>query len=243
MVRDVHGSQQLRDAFGEIGDEAFAKLEREIPTFKVAYEAWYSECLALLKQVLSDRLMDFKRQYERPKNRRSVDYESYVIEDYMLGLRVTYGGDIKAERSAAIPKLQNQVAILAAGKSRFESSLFDIRKIAQADLFDSEIASARELHKCGFQRAAGVIAGVVLERHLSQVCADHQVKITKKNVSISDLNEALKTAGVIEVPQWRHISLLADIRNLCCHNKLKDPTNDQVLDLVDGTDKVLKTIA
>ena len=226
-----------------MSDDEFAKIEAEIPQFKNAYEAWYSECLAVLKQLLPDRLDAFVRQYERPRNRKNTDYESYVIEDYMLGLRVTYGGDVKASPSAAINKLQNQTAILAAAEARFKSSLFEMRQLVQADLFDSEIASARELHKNKFYRAAGAVAGVVLEKHLAQVCGDHNIKIAKKNPGIGDFNEALKAAATIDVPQWRHISMLGDIRNICDHNKQKEPTEAQVTDLIDGTEKVLKTIA
>lgn len=243
MIRDIYGLQRVRDAVGKMSDEDFAKIVDEIPQFRTAYEAWYSECLQVLKQLLPDRLDDFKRQYEKAKNRKSVDFETYVIEDYMLGLRVTYAGDVKADSKAAFPKLQNQTAILSAAKSRFKSSLFEIRQLVQADLFDSEIASARELHKNKFYRAAGAVGGVVREKHLSQVCSDHKIKIAKKHPSINDLNEALKAAGVIDVPQWRHISMLGDIRNICDHNKLKEPTEAQVNDLIDGADKVLKTIA
>ncbi|WP_455155954.1 hypothetical protein, partial [Sphingomonas zeae] len=78
---------------------------------------------------------------------------------------------------------------------------------------------------------------------LAQVCADHKIKISKKHPGIGDLNEALKAASTIDVPQWRHISMLADIRNICDHNKQKEPTELQVSDLIDGTDKVMKTIA
>jgi hypothetical protein len=113
----------------------------------------------------------------------------------------------------------------------------------QADLFDSEIDVARELSKNKFLRATGAIAGVVLEKHLHQVCDDHSIAITKKNPGISDLNELLKANTVIEIPQWRHISLLADIRNLFDHNKKIEPTTDQVEDLISGTDKILKTIS
>jgi hypothetical protein len=37
--------------------------------------------------------------------------------------------------------------------------------------------------------------------------------------------------------------MLADIRNACDHNKEKEPTAQQVADLIDGTDKILKTLA
>ena len=45
--------------------------------------------------------------------------------------------------------------------------MFDIRQLVQADLFDSELDAADELGKKKFTRAAGALAGVVLERHLS----------------------------------------------------------------------------
>ena len=120
---------------------------------------------------------------------------------------------------------------MKAAEKRFDSSLFEIRQLVQADLFDSEIDAARELLKNKFVRAAGAIAGVVLEKHLTQVCEDHGLEIQKKHPALSDLNELLKANSVIDVLQWRFISMLADIRNLCDHNKAKEPTEQQVTDL------------
>lgn len=40
---------------------------------------------------------------------------------------------------AAINLLEQQIAIVEAIKRRFESSLFDIKQLVQADLFDSEL--------------------------------------------------------------------------------------------------------
>ncbi len=127
-------------------------------------------------------------------------------------------------------------------RGRFESTLFDIRQLVQADLFDSELGAAGELAKNKFTRPAGALAGVVLERHLGQVCDNHAIKLSKKNPTISDLNDALKEANVIDVPQWRFIQHLADIRNLCDHNKKAEPTAAQVDDLVAGVTKITKTV-
>ena len=69
------------------------------------------------------------------------------------------------------------------------------------------------------------------------------MKVLKENPGINDLNQLLKDGGVIDVPQWRQITLLGDIRNICDHNKQKEPTEQQVTDLIDGADKVLKTVA
>lgn len=243
MVLAVRGKQALKDSFKLEKGQDFQKIFEKIPEFKVAYEQWYSEGLVVIKQLLPDRVDSFIKQYEKPKGRKEIAYDNYVIEDYMIGLQVTRGGTVKVDRSAAIPKLQNQTAILAAVKSRFGSSLFEIRQLVQADLFDSEIDAARELLNNKFFRAAGAVAGVVLERHLAQICMDHNVIITKKHPGISDLNELLKANAIIDVSQWRFISFLGDIRNLCDHNKQQEPVASQVSDLIDGTDKVLKTIS
>jgi len=82
----------------------------------------------------------------------------------------------------------------------------------------------------------------VLERHLSQVCDIHNIKIAKKSPHISDFNDALKKADIIDTSQWRFIQLLADIRNLCDHNKKAEPTKDQVKDLISGVTKTIKSL-
>lgn len=86
------------------------------------------------------------------------------------------------------------------------------------------------------------MTGVLLEKHLKEVCTSHSIPISKKNPTLSDLNELLKSNSIIDTPQWRHISFLADIRNLCSHNKSVDPSSDQVKDLIDGTDKILRIV-
>lgn len=120
--------------------------------------------------------------------------------------------------------------------------MFDIRQLVQADLFESELESAGALAKGGFARAAGAVAGVVLEKHLRQVCDNHGIKVSKKNPTIGDLNDLLKQSEVMEVPQWRFIQHLGDLRNLCDHDKKVEPTREQVSDLITGVAKVAKTL-
>lgn len=245
MIREIDENNFLKQLRKQIGDEKFDAFLKTIPDFKTTYEAWYSESIALIRQLLPDRVNNFVSLYEKAKNRKQVEYGTYVIQDYMQGLRVTRGGGahIVVDTSAALPQFQQQLAILKAVKSKFDSSLFEIRQLVQADLFDSEIDAARELLKAKFLRPAGTIAGVVLEKHLRQVCNDHEITVAKKNPTISDLNELLKSHSAIEISQWRHISMLADIRNICAHSKDSEPTSEQIGDLIDGTVKVMKTIA
>ena len=216
----------------------------DLPSFKQEYQRWYSEALALLRQLLPDRVADFTRHYEKPKARKDISFESYRIEDYLQGLIVTrgYPKETVVDSSAAIPQFRQQLAIVQAAKARFESSLFDIRQLVQADLLDSELEAAELLAKHKFTRAAGALGGVVLEGHLSQVCADRQLSTGKRNPTIADYNEALKSEGVIDLPQWRFVQHLADIRNLCDHGRSPEPTAEQVVDLLAGTKKVIKTV-
>lgn len=224
----------------QIGKDRFEDFLKDLPDFNSEYERWYSQALALIQQLLPSRVDDFVRYHKRPANRKRIDHDNYSMQDYLDGLS---NGLTRAGPSTAVSLFRQQLAILKACEDRFESSLFEIKQLVQADLFDTEIEMAHALNKRGFHRAAGVVAGVVLEKHLAQVCADHQIKIGKRNPAISDYNEQLKGASVISLPQWRHIALLGDIRNICGHSKEKEPTAEQVADLIDGTDKALKTIS
>jgi len=212
-----------------------------LPDFKSEYEKWYSEALEVIKQVLPSRYDDFKRLYKDEK-RKNVSYLTYTMSDYMIGLRTTRGLDTVVDTKAAFPKFEQQMKILKAAERRFESSLFEIKQLLQADIFDSEIDTARELLKNGYTRAAGAVAGVVLEKHLQQVSASHSVVIKAKNPSISDYNDALKEAQVVDVPTWRFVQHLADLRNLCDHKKTREPKPEEIEDLINGVDKMSKTV-
>ncbi len=208
-----------------------------IPEFFSDYQSWYSEAKVLIKQLLPERLEDFVRFYESPKNRKLITADNYTISDSLRGLsRGTVGP------SYALSLFAQQFLILKGLEQRFKSSLFDIKLLVQADLFDSEIDSAKELLKHKFSRAAGALAGVVLEKHLAQVAGNHSLKISKKYPGLNDWNQLLKDNNIIETPKWRLISLLADIRNLCSHDKQTEPTMDQVQELIDGVSRVIKTV-
>jgi hypothetical protein len=225
----------------EYGDD-FDSFKKTLPPFNSTYQSWYSEALTVIKLLLTDRLGNFISLFEKSKTRKEIKYGNYVMEDFLQGLQVSSYDKVKVDKTAAIPQFQQQLDILKSVLTRFESSLFDIKQLVQADLFDSELDSAKELIKHKFLRAAGAIAGVVLEKHLHQVTENHNLNVGKKNPTINDFNELLKNNNVIEVPQWRFIQHLADIRNLCDHNKVQEPSTIDVSDLVVGVEKISKTI-
>jgi len=223
------------------------KLDKDVQerikknTFKDKYNSWYNESLAVIKQLMPERLEDFVTYYKLPK-RKEYTYETYTISDYLIDLVITRGSEYVFKPSSIINKFNQQYQILKSLETRFNSSLYDIKQLLQADLFDSEIDAAKELNKKGFYRAAGAICGVVLEKHLSEVCIKRGIKTTKKNPAINDYNQLLKDNDVIDTPTWRFIQRLGDLRNLCDHKKTDEPTKDNIDDLIEGTDKTVKTI-
>src|SRR5690349_914625 len=100
--------------------EKAAEYIKNLPSFKTEYQNWYSEALGLVRQLLPDRVSDFVGHYNTPKGRKSVDYGSYRIEDYLQGLAVTSPlGDKIVGRDAAIPHFEQQRAIVEAAQARF----------------------------------------------------------------------------------------------------------------------------
>ena len=243
LLHEFNKKQMKSRSRQQSSDNDTKAIEPNLPDFKQEYQLWYSETLALLKQVLPDRVDDFRSHYEYPRVRKAIHFENYVVRDYLQGLIMqNYQGQVIVDGRAAVPEFEQQLAILKSAKSTFTSSLFDIRTILQADLFDTEIDSAQAFLKAGFLRPAGAICGVVIEKHLKQVCENHKLSIRKKHPTISDFNDTLKSGNVIEVSQWRFIQYLADIRNICSHNKEEEPKKEQVEELITSTKKVLKTI-
>ena len=232
--------ESVKDQFGEDSAEKFIN---KLPNFREDYQVWYSEAQALVRQTLPNRLEDFKEYYEYPRVRKDISFGNYRIKDYLQGLQVSRpGGEIIVNRSAARPEFEQQLNIVKAARKNLDSVIIELTSILQADLFDSEVDSARALAKAGFLRASGAVCGVVIEKHLQQICKNHLITVKKKNPGVSDLSQLLKDADVITLPQWRFVQHLADIRNLCDHSKGREPTKDEIDDLLGGTEKVLKTV-
>jgi len=201
--------------------------------FRKEYEIWYSESLSLIKIILPNRAEDFEKYYYQKGEECLKDCINYQSD---------YFDFLKDKAQEAMLLFENQLGIVKAAKRKFESSLFDIKQLVQADLFDSELDAARELNKKGFTRGAGAVAGVVLEGHLSQVCENHKLKVIKKSPTINDFNQLLKDNDVADTPTWRFIQHLADLRNLCDHNKKREPKKEEIDELINGVEKITKTV-
>jgi hypothetical protein len=73
----------------------------------------------------------------------------------------------------------NQSQILASLNSRLGTVLSDVRGHLLAEIEDDELAVAQRLVKINL-RAAGAVAGVVLEAHLQRTAASHSLELLKR---------------------------------------------------------------
>lgn len=244
IIEDMDNLSSLEKDITEKISEFFYEDQNPVETVYM-YQTWYTKAITIIDKVLPSRLQEFKDLYETQKNIKIDDLTviTYSISDFLSTLTVTQHGKHQLNYSSiAMMKFLKQRAILASAKDLLKSSLYDMRGFIQAEFHDNELSKSRTLLKNGYQRSAGVIAGVVLEEHLGNVCKNNNIQISKKDPTLAEYGGLLKENNVIDVPKWRRIQHLADLRNKCAHKKASDPTKDEVLDLIDGVNQTIKTV-
>jgi hypothetical protein len=254
LYREIgaRGSEELRVAM----DEALAQRSDSPPSheqgqgkagqsdpfeFGDAYQRWYSAALPVVEQLLPERYDEFRELY-RPFKRKEIDITTYGIADYIAGVSVTrMGAEVFSGLDVGLGRFMQQLSILRSAEARLDSVLSDVGGVLEAGLVDDELSAAEELRGARHLRAAGMIAGVVLERHLKRVLASHRVTLRKKPM-LANLNQALKDAKIYDTAQWRRIQALTDLRNLCGHDAERDPTPEDVDELIRGAKAVVKNV-
>lgn len=241
--------EEVKDELGKLIEEGsllyklLVSADCDDAIFVPGYQSWYTKALNVVQVFLPERLEEFRLLHRDAKRRKEVDYLTYTVSDYLIGLVVKYGGKPAFDtRQSAGRKFLQQLLIVGSVREKLDTILGNLRGMLQADLFDSELGAARELWKSGHLRAAGTLAGVVLEKHLRTVCENHSITTRKKAPGISDYNQLLKSRDVVDIPNWRLIQRLGDLRNLCSHAKDREPTSGEVQELIDNIDKILKTL-
>jgi hypothetical protein len=234
--------KEMSDLYQEAVTLAEAFQKNGEKPFHYDYQRWYSKALKAVATLAPDRHAEFKSYYEINPKRKVLGYGTFVIQDYLKGVKPSnfHYPDFDT-RHQALLCFFNQLTIFQSIVERVDSVVANIEGELYAELQDNEIAIARQLAKVNL-RAAGALMGVVIEGHLQKVASMHRVTVAKKNPTIVDLNEPLKSAGVIDTASWRKISFLADLRNLCSHKKDVEPTKEQVEELIQGAEWLTKNV-
>ena len=185
--------------------------------FKLDYQDWYSSCCALLERNYNkERTSEFKSEYE--STIKKIMSANYTTRD---------------SEYEFIDSFKHQASILNALPQYLEHRLSDRELTVASILMDDELLEAEYLLKKGFIRAAGALAGVVLEKHLKMKCDKNEPKLKyPKNATISKLSDIMKDNNSLDIPEWRKIQYLGDIRNKCDHDKKVEPKKEEVTDLI-----------
>jgi hypothetical protein len=115
------------------------------------YQQWYSAARVILAKNQPDRLAEFDEAYSAIQQ---MIQRRYVMKD---------------EQFRLMDLINAQFDILTAVPSHLRFSMYDIELEAYSVLMDDEIEAVRHLLSKGFSRPAGVLAGVILERHLRDI--------------------------------------------------------------------------
>lgn len=186
------------------------------------YEIWFAVTKLIVDQY-SDKYSIFENNYANVKK--------YIF--------ITGKGSKKDFLDNFIDYFDIQVNILHTIIPVISLKETDFKKIITADLLDSELSQAELLYKHDYYRAAGAIAGVVLERYLKTLCEVNQITIGE-NDTIEPLATKLYTSKKIpefDVTLFKSIQHLASIRNKCDHPK-EEPKPHEVRELLDKVKKI-----
>lgn len=147
---------------------------------------------------------------------------------------------LEAEKMHSFDTYMNQLkrmkAVFLAAKEDFEGGYINsLRNLVQAEVFSNELEQAEELLGRGYATAAAVIAGVVLETALRDLCSINGIE----HGSINKMNDDLAKTGAYNANQKKQITSLSAIRNSAAHGKPEEFTKDQVKGMIDDVQRLL----
>lgn len=129
-------------------------------------------------------------------------------------------------------------AVFLAVKDDFEGGYLNtLRDLVHAEVFGSELEQAAELLSAGYASAAAVIAGVVLETNVRNLCTDRGIEHGK----LDKMNADLTKAGAYNSIQQKRITAMAGIRNAAAHGDTGKFNPSDVKGMIDDVERFLAT--
>ncbi len=220
------------------------EAKKKIKFPKEAYYTWYVKSCEVVHVLSPRRLEEFERFYDGNKTiKKNGDLNVLTagITHYLQGMSITKDYEEIDFFTTFMAGITAQRRILLAIAKNVDHVLFNLESEIQYGLSKSEIEVAKELKKVGHLKAAGAIAGVVIEGHLKTVAINKGFKLPKKP-TMSVCNDILKDNGVCSIPTWRLIQRCGDIRNDCIHSNKDTPTADEVDDIIRAAEKIITEV-
>lgn len=127
-------------------------------------------------------------------------------------------------------------AIFWAAREDYEGGYLNSFKVlVQSEVFDSELEQATELLSSGYTLAAAVVAGVVLETGLREMCTENGIAVGK----LDKMNADLAKAGVYNNLVQKRVTALAGIRNSAAHGHGDQFSREDVASMIKDITRLL----
>jgi len=193
-------------------EHRFAELKEQLEKIAETEHVEHTEMMGPLRYVDEEALLSWqvkaRNLLSRACGKDSEHYREFLDSEDPRGMGETNADILKRLRAV----------FSAATEDYAGGHLASLRSLVQAEVFESELEQARELFGGGYHAAAAVIAGVVLETGLRELCDRAGLPHGK----LDKMNADLAKAGTYNKLQQKRITALADIRNSAAHGR-----NDQ----------------
>ena len=196
--------------------QRFEELEKEIKTIENTQKEEQEQTISFngsptksysVTVINSDLTLRWKIQVKdliiKLVTKKSVYYKEFIEIDNI-------------EYSSEYHIFINLKVVFLTLKSDYEKGyLNSIKTLIQAEVFENQLEQSEELLKNGYTLASAVIAGVVLETGIREICTREKITHGK----LDKMNTDLAKAGIYNKLQQKRITALADIRNSAAHGK------------------------
>jgi len=140
------------------------------------------------------------------------------------------------EFSGYYSRFQKSLGIFNAAKEDYEGGyLFKIKMLVSAEVLDSVLDQASELLEAGYKDPACIVAGIVLETALRELCKNNSISLGK----LDKMNADLCKLGLYNVGMQKQITAWADRRNNAAHGNWSEYTKEDVNDMINGINRFL----
>lgn len=213
----------------DIYKQRFSELQKQMEVLYASNTPTYNSYSERTEaNIEANALLEWKVKARSLLNKAcGKDSEHYneFVNKYDTGMYDTY-----------LETLERLQAIFLAAKEDYEGGyLRATRSLIQAEVFDSELEQANELYKAGYKNPAAVVAGVILETALRELCDQAGLPHGK----LDKMNADLAKSGKYNKLQQKRITALADIRNSAAHGKNTEFSDMDVEDMIRDIERFL----
>lgn len=219
---------ETKDSIKWIYDESGAN----VPTLLGEYEIWYNSAYPLVNEYLPERTDRFVEKYDDVRRCLELDLEYFDEKNVDTEL------DLNNTISRAL-FLQKQ--LVSSIPQRAEIEQYRKARSISSEITSEEVQRAKELYDDEDIRAAGVICGVAIERHLITLCESSNEDLEFEYLDgIYSLAQTLHTAGEISDDLLRLLEYIAGIRNKCSHASEEEPEVREVERMLQEADEIIR---